>query len=289
MTTSIDRRRFVQTSGLFLAAAAAPSLMSQPAAVAAPAGHIKKALCFEMIQAKGASAEDKLRIAKDAGFNGVEINCQRPKKGGLDPKVLARASEKLGVPVHGVSGAAGDLPAAIEEAAIYGATTVLHVARADAKAPYLETYRKAQDTIRAAVPTAEKHKITILVENVWATFLIEPMMMARFVDEINNPFVKCYFDVGNVMRWGLPQQWIEVLGKRIGKIHIKEFSLKVAMKEGMIKAFDFPIGKGDIDWAKVSEQLKAIGFNNWATAEVRGGDQAHLADVAAQMDSVLKY
>jgi hypothetical protein len=205
MTTSIDRRRFVQTSGLFLAAAAAPSLMSQPAAVAAPAGHIKKALCFEMIQAKGASAEDKLRIAKDAGFNGVEINCQRPKKGGLDPKVLARASEKLGVPVHGVSGAAGDLPAAIEEAAIYGATTVLHVARADAKAPYLETYRKAQDTIRAAVPTAEKHKITILVENVWATFLIEPMMMARFVDEINNPFVKCYFDVGNVMRWGQPQ------------------------------------------------------------------------------------
>lgn len=287
MNSDLTRRRFVQASGLFLASSALPAVVGRRASAAASGGRLKKALCFEMIQG-GGSAEDKLRIAKDAGFDGVEINAQRFKKNGLDPKQLARTSEKVGLPIHGVSGAGADLAGAIEEAAIYGATTVLHVARADAKASYLEHYRKTQDIIRAAVPAAEKHKIAILVENVWATFLIEPMGMARYLDEIGSPYVKSYFDVGNVMRWGLPEQWVEVLGKRIGKIHIKEYSLKVAMKEGMIKAFDFPIGQGDIDWPRVCQQLKAIGFNSWATAEVRGGDQARLAEIAAQMDRVLK-
>jgi hexulose-6-phosphate isomerase len=286
MTATVDRRRFVQAAGLLLAGSAWPLSQSSYAQAAKPVSRYKKALCFGMIQGKG-SVEDKLRIAKDAGFDGVEINVQRFTKNGLDPKVVARLSEKVGLPIHGVAGAGADLAGAIEEAAVYGATTVLHVARANATAPYLETYRKSQDIIRAAIPTAEKYKIAILVENVWATFLIEPMMMARFVDEIASPYVKCYFDVGNVMRWGLPQQWIEVLGKRIGKIHIKEFSLKIAMKEGMLKAFDMPIGKGDIDWARVCQELRAVGYNNWATAEVRGGDQAHLADIAAQMDKVL--
>jgi len=286
MTATVDRRRFVQAAGLFLAGSALPLSQPSSARAARPTSRFKKALCFAMIQGK-TSVEDKFRIAKNAGFDGVEVNAQRFAKNGLDPKELARASEKVCLPIHGVSGAGADLAGAIEEAALYGATTVLHVARADATAPYMETYRKCQDIIRAAIPTAEKKKITILVENVWATFLIEPLMMARFVDEIASPYVKCYFDVGNVMRWGLPQQWIEVLGKRIGKIHIKEFSLKIAMKDGMLKAFDMPIGKGDIDWARVCQQLRAVGYNNWATAEVRGGDQAHLADVATQMDQVL--
>jgi len=277
----MNRRQFVQTTGMLLAAGAL-----RDAGAAEPKKRFKKALCFEMIQSKG-SIEDKFRIAKDAGFEGVEVNAQRPKKNGADPKELVRASEKVGLPIHGVSGAGGDLAGAIEEAAIYGATSVLHVARADAKAPYMETYRKSQDIIRAAIPTAEKRKIPILVENVWATFLIEPLGMARFVDEIGSPYVKCYFDVGNVMRWGLPQQWIEVLGKRIGKVHIKEFSLKVAMKEGMLKAFDLPMGKGDIEWPVVCKQLEAVGYHSWITAEVRGGDPARIADVSAQMDHVL--
>jgi hexulose-6-phosphate isomerase len=99
--------------------------------------------------------------------------------------------------------------------------------------------------------------------------------------------VRAYFDVGNVMRWGWPQQWIEVLGKRIDKIHIKEYSLKVAMTEGMGKGFDFPIGQGDINWQRVREELKKIDFQGWATAEVRGGDRQKLADISTQMDRVL--
>jgi len=89
------------------------------------------------------------------------------------------------------------------------------------------------------------------------------------------------------MRWGWPQHWIEVLGPRIGKIHIKEFSLKIAMKEGMTKAFDLPIGQGDIDWKRVREELRKIDFHDWATAEVRGGDRQRLAEISQQMDQVL--
>ncbi len=151
----------------------------------------------------------------------------------------------------------------------------------------MENYRRTQELIRAAIPHAEKKNVKILVENVWATFLIEPLTMARYIDELGSPWVKAYFDVGNVMRWGLPQHWIEVLGKRIDKIHIKEYSLKVAMKEGMGKGFDFPIGQGDINWKRVREELKKIQFHGWATAEVPGGDRQKLADISAQMDRVL--
>jgi L-ribulose-5-phosphate 3-epimerase len=285
MRPQVDRRRFLQASGMIVAGTAVSSLVGQTslAGSAPAAGRIKKAVCWEMIQGK-LSVEDRFRVAKDVGFEGVEVTAHKVK----DPKELARASEKVGVPIHGVSnGGHLDLVGAIDEAAIYGANTVLHVVRADPVGSFFENYRRTQELIRGAIPLAEKKKIPILVENVWATFLIEPMTMARYVDEFKSPWVQAYFDVGNVMRWGCPQHWIEVLGKRIGKIHIKEYSVKVAMKDGMSKAFDMPIGQGDIDWPRVRKELAAIGFHSWATAEVRGGDRQHLADVSQQMSKVL--
>lgn len=233
------------------------------------------------------SPEDKFKLVKDAGFEGVELS-RRAKKDEVEPAALAKASEKTGVPIHGVSNGSGpDLEAAIDDAAIYGATTVLHVVPTDPNTPYMENYKKTQDLIRTAIPHAEKKRVKILVENVWATFLIEPLTMARYIDELASPWVQSYFDIGNVMRWGWPQHWIEVLGKRISKIHIKEYSLKTGMKEGMAKGFDFPIGEGDIDWKRVMEELGKIGFGDWATAEVKGGDRQRLADIASQMDRVL--
>jgi len=289
MKTQTDRRRFIQASGLLLGGAAASSLLGRtsPAGGAEPAGRIKKALGWDMIQEK-LSDEDKFRLVKDVGFEGVEVTVRMPRMSAAETQALARASEKAGVPIHGVSnGGQGDLPSAIDAAAVFGATTVLHVVRADPNGSFMENYRRTQELIRAAIPHAEKKRIKICIENVWATFLIEPLTMARYVDELGSPWVKCYFDVGNVMRWGWPQHWIEVLGKRIEKIHIKEYSLKIGMKEGMLKGFDLPIGQGDIDWKRVREQLKAIGFQSWATAEVRGGDRQRLADISAQMDRVL--
>ena len=287
MNTEIDRRQFIQTSGLLLGGVAA-ALPSGRASAAEPGGRIKKAVGWGMINEPKLSVEDRFRVAKDAGFEGVEVSRHASKKDEVEPQVLARASEKVGIPIHGVSnGSNPDLKEAIDDAATYGATTVLHVVRADPEAPFMENYRRTQEMIRSAIPHAEKKRIKILIENVWATFLIEPLTMARYIDELGSPCVKSYFDVGNVMRWGWPQHWIEVLGKRIEKIHIKEYSLKVAMKEGMGKGFDFPLGQGDIDWKRVREQLRDIQFQSWATAEVRGGDRQQLADISAQMDRVL--
>lgn len=290
MKPAIDRRQFVQTSGLFLAGAAVPALLGKNVRADAqkPDGRLRKAVGWNMIQEK-LSLEDKLRLAKDCGFEGVEFTCQAPAKRTVEPRELAKAVEKTGVPVHGVTcGANPDLKAVIDEAALYGATSVLRVVRADPNVGFMEQYRESQKVIREALPHAEKKRIPIMVENVWATFLIDPLGMARYVDEFNSPFVKAYFDVGNVMRWGWPQHWIEVLGKRIGKVHVKEYSLKTAMKEGMLKGFDFPMGEGDIDWKRVREELKRIPYTGWVTAEVRGGDRKRLAEISAEMDRILE-
>ncbi len=282
MKTPLDRRHFIHSTGLALAGTALPGLV--PAArAAAPADRIRKAVGWNMIR-EDVSTQEKFRLLKDAGFDGVEVNTTSIK----DPKEFIEASEKSGVPIHGLSGAGADLSASIELAAAVGATTVLYVVRADPKTSLLKQYRDSQETIRAAIPVAEKKQIRLLIENVWATFLIEPLGMARYIDELNSPWVQAYFDVGNVMRWGWPQHWIEVLGKRIGKIHIKEYSLKIAMQEGMAKGFNVPIGEGDIDWALVRQGLNDIGFRSWATAEVSGGDREHLAEIAQRMDKVLQ-
>lgn len=282
----MDRRQFIHAGGVIIGGAAMPSFL-KAAWAQAPAGRIRKAVGWGMID-RSLSIEDRFRLAKDVGFDGVEVTRHSREEDPPPPATLARASEKIGVPIHGVvNGTYPDLDAAIDDAGVYGATTVLHVARTDPETSYMENYRRSQQLIREAIPRADSKKVKILVENVWATFLIEPLTMARYVDELNSPWVKAYFDIGNVMRWGYPQHWIEVLGKRIDKIHIKEYSLKTAMKEGMGKGFDFPIGQGDIDWARVRAELKKIGFQDWATAEVPGGERRKLADISAQMDRVL--
>ncbi len=288
MKPQIDRRRFIQTSGRFLAAAAAPALLTGLSVTGAEqsGARYKKAVGWGMIEGD-LSTEDKLKLVKDVGFEGVVIPTGFLKKNGQEPKDLARASQKVGVVVHGLVGSAPDLPGAIDEAAIYGATSVLHVARPNPKGSFMENYWSTQETIRKAIPNAEKKRIYILVENVWNTFLIEPLTMARYIDELDSPYVKAYFDIGNVVRWGWPQHWIEVLGKRIGKIHIKEYDLNVAMKEGMSKGFNCPIGKGSIEWDRVRAELEKIDYRGWATAEVSGGGRERLAEISDQMDQVL--
>jgi len=286
MKSQIDRRRFLQKSGLLLAGTAAPGLLSL--ANAGESGkRFRKALGYTMIQ-EDLSVEDKLKLVKDVGFEGVQTPTHFLNKGTPEPKVLARASEKVGVAVHGVVNSShADLTGAIDEASVYGATSVLHVVRPDPKGSFKANYRRTQEAIRRAVPHAEKKRIHILVENVWSTFLTEPLTMARYIDELDSPYVKAYFDVGNVVRWGWPQHWIEVLAERIVKIHIKEYNLDVAMNEGMRKGFAFPLGQGSIDWDRVREELKKIGYRGWATAEVTGGDRRRLAEISEQMDQVL--
>ncbi len=127
----------------------------------------------------------------------------------------------------------------------------------------------------------------LLLENVWNNFLLSPMEMARYVDELDSEWLGVYFDVGNVVRIGWPEQWIRVLGSRIKKLDIKEYSRDKQNNEGLWKGFNVKIGEGSVDWAAVRRELAAIDYAGWATAEVSGGDRDRLADVSTRMDRVL--
>tara|TARA_R110002049_G_scaffold72490_6_gene187334 strand:- start:7586 stop:8440 length:855 start_codon:yes stop_codon:yes gene_type:complete len=282
----MDRRRFLTSAAT--AAGSCALAGRTPLAAGEFTGKIKKAVKLHMASDK-ISVEEKFRQIQDCGFDGVETRIALGPENRELVQSYARASEKTGLPIHGcVHSNNPTLIEAIDQAKFLGATSVLHVVtyKADTVS-YLENYKATQDIVRRAADHAEKQQVMILCENVWASHLIEPIGMARFIDEIDSPMVGIYFDVGNVVRWGWPQHWLEVIGHRAKKLDIKEYDLDIAMKEGMRKGFAMPLGEGSIEWDKVREQLAKLDYSGWATAEVRGGDRARLLDVAQQMDRVL--
>jgi hexulose-6-phosphate isomerase len=137
---------------------------------------------------------------------------------------------------------------------------------------YNEAYERSQAEIRKAIPLAEELGVKIAIENVWNQFLLSPMEAARYVDEFNSPMVGWHFDVGNIINYGWPEQWVRILGKRIAKLHIKEFSRGRRDKEGLWKGFSVDFLKGDNDWPAVMKALDDIGYTGWGIAEQPGGD-----------------
>ena len=251
------------------------------------AGRVKKAVKFHMVN-EDLSVHDKFLLLKDLGFDGVEPRAAVAADQKQFVRDLASATEKTGLPIHGVVHSSNpNIEDAIDQARHLGADSVLHVVRYDRKISYQENHQNTSAILRRGAAHAEKQKVRILIENVWATFLIEPTAMRDYVDAIQSDWVQVYFDVGNVVRWGWPQHWIEVLGRRIRKLDIKEYDLNVAMNDGMRKGFSVPIGEGSVEWAKVRTELLKIDFRGWATAEVKGGDRARLAEIRKQMDRVV--
>lgn len=286
MPAPLDRRAFLKATTALAAAASGASLIRPAPAQAGPLkGKVKTAVRYNMVTGNLPDV-DKFKIIKDAGFDGVELITRSVK----DRRALHQAQDATGLAVHGVSHSSDpDIAAGIDLAREFGGDGVLVTIPAPKSTEsYLENYKTRQQIIRDAAPHAEKHRVKILVENVWASFLIEPLSMARFIDEIDHPWVGAYFDVGNNMRWGFPEHWIEVLGPRIGgKIHIKEFSTAQMMNDGLRHAFDVPLGEGSIDWEGVRDRLAKINFTGWATIEVRGGDVNHLTDLRQRLLKVL--
>lgn len=307
----ITRRSFLATSAVL--AAGAPSLASvQPATKdspsPAPTGGkrtLKKAVMYGMV-GDGSSVMEKFQILRDSGFDGVEMDSPSNIPG---DEILA-AQEKTGLKVHGLvdsvhwqyhlnnpveemraKGLAA-LETALRDAKKFGSTSILLVpAVVNNQMPYDEAYRLSQEQIRKALPLARECGVKIAVENVWNNFLLSPLEAARYVDEFKDPYVAFHFDIGNVINIGFPDQWIRVLGNRIVKLHIKDFSRKKRDAEGLWKGFDVELGQGDAGWASVMKELDAVGYStapggNWATAEVRGGDRNRLKELRTQMDTL---
>jgi hexulose-6-phosphate isomerase len=176
----------------------------------------------------------------------------------------------------------------LRDAKRYGASSVLLVpGKVTAEVSYADVYSRSQAEIRKAVPLAEELGVKIAIENVWNQFLLSPLEAARYVDEFKSPAVGWHFDVGNVITYGWPEQWIHILGKRIQKLHIKEFSRKRRDNEGLGKGFQVAFLEGDNNWPAVMKALDDIGYHGWGIAEQGGGDSPEgLADLSQRMTKI---
>ncbi|MFW5657707.1 MAG: sugar phosphate isomerase/epimerase family protein [Bacteroidota bacterium] len=262
---------------------------------------LKKSLKYGMIQ-EGDTILKKFQLVKALGFDGVELDSPNQ----LNREEILQAKEQTGLLIPGVVNSSHwKMPishpdAEIREACIeaslqaiddcktYGGDTVLLVAGVvNEDISYLKAYERTQESIAKILPHAEEVGIKIAIENVWNNFLLSPIEAARFIDDFNSPAIGWYFDVGNIMRYGWPWHWIEVLEERIIKIDIKEFSLQKMKDEGLWQGFKVELTEGDIDWRRVNRALTKIGYQGWASAEVPGGDRTRLAEVAAGMDRIM--
>ncbi|WP_417385506.1 sugar phosphate isomerase/epimerase family protein [Gimesia sp.] len=283
-----SRRTFLkQTSVAMLAGTLSQSKLLSAAETppGKPEARIKKAVKYQMIT-EPVSVLDKFKMLKDLGFDGTEIHFRSK----VNPKEVRRAIDATGVQVHGFLNSSRDeLKDSIDQAKYYGGTSVLVVAgRVDDKNPYDVVYQQQQAKLRKHLPYAEQQGIRLLVENVWNNFLLSPLEMARFIDELESPAAGVYFDVGNVVRFGWPEQWIRILGPRIVKLDIKEYSRKKQVDEGLWKGFQVEITEGDCNWPEIRKALSDIGYTQgWATAEVKGGDRQRLQDISERMDRAL--
>ncbi len=280
--TGLDRRQLLVGSA---AVGLATAALGQEAEAKSQPLKIRKAVKFHMVR-ESLSVRDKFKLLKDLGFDGVEIR-SRDK---VNAKAAHAASQAVDLPIHGVINSSDpDIKSAVDLARYFGGTSVLVVAGRVTKENYYDkVYYETQKIIRSQIEHAQKHNIRILVENVWNGLLQSPLEMARYIDELENPAAGAYFDVGNVVRFAYPHHWIPVLGQRIVKLDIKEYSRTKQETVGLRKGFQVPIGEGDCDWPMVMRELKRIRFEGWATAEVPGGGRDELAHIAARMNRVLE-
>ncbi len=152
--------------------------------------------------------------------------------------------------------------------------------------PYAEAYANAQSSLQTlAAALGPEPGVTLAVENVWNKFLLSPLEMARFIDELGSPWVKVYFDVGNVLRTGFPEHWIPLLGPRIHRVHLKDYRLAAESAAGFVGLL-----QGDVDWPAVRAALEAIGYQGWLTAEVLPAYRHHgerlIHETSAAVDAI---
>ena len=250
----------------------------------------------------GSSVREKFDAAKASGFDGVELDSPGP----ISIDEARAAMDATGLVVPGVVDSAhwskpfsandpnvrGEgrraLETALRDCAALGGSTVLVVpAVVNAGVSYAKAYERSLAEISTLVPLAEELGVAIAFENVWNSFLLSPLEAAAYVDAFNSTHVGWYFDVGNIVAFGWPAHWVEALGERILKLDVKEYSRQKRDREGMWAGFGVEIGEGDSQWPEVNQQLDAIGYRGWASAEVGGGDAARLSDIRSRMRTVL--
>ncbi len=255
---------------------------------------MKKGCCLGMLP-REMELEARLALAKKLGFDGVEPGTIKKKS---ELRKLKKAAENTGIEIidimnsdhwryplssprkSDVARSIRCMETSLENAAALGTDCVLLVpAVVNEEVTYEEAWKRSRAAIRKLIPKARKLGVVIAVENVWNKFLLSPIEFKAYVDSFKSPWVKAYFDVGNIVLYGYPQHWIRTLGRRIKRIHVKGFDART-------RQF-VPLREGTIDWPEVRKALADVRYNGWITAEVRGGDEETLRGVSRDLDKII--
>ncbi len=263
---------------------------------------IHEAVEYSMLP-ESATVPERFQIARDAGFERIECPTTPDQ---TQAEAMKNAAEKAGIKIHSVMNmdhwkyplSSAD-PAVVNRslegartslrnAHLWGADTVLIVpAVVDPKTSYKDAYSRSQASIRKLLPLAEELRVIIAIEEVWNKFLLSPIEFAAYIDQFATPWVRAYFDVGNVKLYGYPEDWIRTLGPRIVKLHIKDFSFRHQPGSDASVADWVPLLEGDLDWHAIYVALGEIGFNGTATVELPAGNAAYLAEVNKRLTAIL--
>ena len=242
----------------------------------------------------GLTAREYIEMAKDAGYDGIEFGLDETGIVGLDSsdediRELKRIAEGEGIETPSLATglywrypftssdrntrekAKSIVRRQLDLAALLGADTILVVpglVGADfipdgEVTEYDVAYDLALEAFMELKEYAEEVKVNIGLENVWNKFLLSPLEMRDFVDRIDSPYVGVYFDVGNVVSTGYPEHWIKILGKRIKKVHFKDFRVSVGNINGFVDLLS-----GDVNYPAVMEQFRKVGYDDYVIAEM---------------------
>lgn len=243
------------------------------------------------------SLQDTFALAKDAGFEGVEValnetgEISMTSTGKELAQVKALAKEN-GLALYSlVCGMCWDaflsdtnsanrtkamdtVKKQLETAAALGCESILVLpgcVNAEFAAPgYIADYVTCYDTALASVKELSKYaaqyKVEIALENVWNKFLLSPVEMRDFIDKVDSPYVGSYLDVGNTLANGYPEHWIRALGNRIKKVHFKDYRVTAGGLHGFVDLL-----AGDVNYPAVMQALEEIGYDGWVSAEMIPG------------------
>lgn len=226
------------------------------------------------------------RLAKDANAMGVEISSLAS---GLlwsfsltseDPSIRERARNIVRKQIEVASALGTDtilvIPGAVDVFFMPGGEVV----------PYDVVYERLKEAVQELLPIAEKYGVAIGLENVWNKFFLSPLEVKNFVDSFKSKYVGIFFDTGNIVLFGYPEQWIRILGKRIKRIHVKDFRRAVGTIEGFVDLLE-----GDINWPEVVKALDEIEYRSYLIAEMiplyRHHPMARIRNTSTALDYIL--
>jgi len=299
MNTETSRRDFLK-----LAAAAPAALGALPASLSAKPAQgsgklaLDKGMVYTMLP-KGMSVADRFKLARDTGFKVVQAPTTPDQNAAEE---LKKAADAAGVRIDSVMNMAhwqyplsssdpsvvaksmDGMRTSLLNAKLWGSDAVLLVpAVVNPQTSYHDAWVRSQKEIRKLIPLAEELKVVIAIEEVWNKFLLSPLEMRTYINEFRSPWIKAWFDVGNVVLYGYPQDWIHTLGKQIAKLHLKDF--KLDRGEGRFEWVN--LGDGQVMWSAVRQSLIDVGYAGSAICELESGDEAYLRDVSNRIDRLL--